>query len=145
MQHRRMLVVLLALTLMQLASAQEPVNLQMVSRIRAEGLQNSQVMETLFWLTDRHGPRLTGSPNMKASSEWARDQMAKWGLENTKLESWGTFGRGWTTEKFSIELLEPQYQPIIAWPQAWTAGTDGVVSGTAVIMDVKTEEDFAKY
>ena len=145
MQHRRMLVVLLALTLMQIASAQEPVNLQMVSRIRVEGLQNSQVMETLFWLTDRHGPRLTGSPNMKASSEWAREQMAKWGLENTKLESWGTFGRGWTTERFSIEMLEPQYQPIIAWPQAWTAGTNGAVSGPVVMMDVKAEEDFAKY
>lgn len=145
MQHRRMLVVLLMLMLMSLAWAQEPVNWQAINRIRAEGLQNSQVMETLFWLTDRHGPRLTGSPNMKAASEWARDQMTKWGLENAKLEPWGAFGRGWVTERFSIEMLEPQYQPIIAWPQAWTAGTNGVVSGAAVVMDVSSEDDFAKY
>lgn len=145
MQHRRMLVVLLMLMFMSLAWAQEPVNWQAINRIRAEGLQNSQVMETLFWLTDRHGPRLTGSPNMKAASEWARDQMTKWGLENAKLEAWGTFGRGWVTERFSIEMLEPQYQPLIAWPQAWTAGTNGVVTGAAVLMDVSSEDDFAKY
>jgi hypothetical protein len=145
MRRYQTVVILLALAVTQFALAQEPVNLEIVSRIKSEGFQNSQVMETLFWLTDVHGPRLTGSPNMKASSEWARDQLAKWGMENAKLESWGTFGRGWTTEKFSIEMLEPQYQPIIAWPQAWTAGTNGAVSGTPVIMNVTTEEDLAKY
>jgi hypothetical protein len=143
--QRRTLVVLLMLALMSSAWAQEPVNLQIVNQIRAEGLQNSQVMETLFWLTDRHGPRLTGSPNLKAAGEWARDQMTKWGLENAHLESWGTFGRGWVTERFSLEMLEPQYQPMIAWPQAWTAGTNGPVSGPTVLMEVKTEEDLAKY
>ncbi len=145
MQRHRLVLVLFVAALAQDAWSQEPVNLEVINRIRAEGLQNSQVMETLFWLTDVHGPRLTGSPNMKASGEWARDQLAKWGLENAKLESWGAFGRGWTTERFSIEMLEPQYQPIIAWPQAWTAGTNGVVSGTPVMMDAATEEELAKY
>jgi carboxypeptidase Q len=145
MRRYQTVVILLALAVTQFALAQEPVNLEVVSRIRTEGFQNSQVMETLFWLTDVHGPRLTGSPNMKASSEWARDQLAKWGLENAKLESWGTFGRGWTTEKFSIEMLEPQYQPIIAWPQAWTAGTNGVVSGTPVMVEATSEQELAKY
>jgi hypothetical protein len=121
------------------------VNLEVVARIKAEGFKNSQVMETLFWLTDVHGPRLTGSPNMKSASEWARDQMAKWGMENAHLESWGTFGRGWATQRFSIEMLEPQYQPIVAYPQAWSAGTNGVVSGTPVMVDIKTEDDMAKY
>jgi len=145
MRRCQMMFIFFALAVTQFAAAQEPVNLQAVSRIKAEGLQSSQVLETLFWLTDRHGPRLTGSPNMKAASEWARDQLAKWGLENAKLEAWGTFGRGWTTERFSIEMLEPQYQPIIAYPQAWTASTKGVISGTPVLLDLKSEEDFAKY
>lgn len=145
MQRHRLVLVLFVAALAQVAWSQEPVNLEVVSRMKSEGFQNSQVMETLFWLTDVHGPRLTGSPNMKASSEWARDQLAKWGLENAKLESWGAFGRGWTTERFSIEMIEPQYQPIIAWPQAWTAGTNGAVSGTPVMVEATTEEDLAKY
>ncbi len=145
MQRYRLVLMVFVLALAHVAWAQEPVNLQVISRIKVEGFQNSQVMETLSWLTDVHGPRLTGSPNWKAAGEWARDQMAKWGLENAHLESWGAFGRGWATQRFSIEMLEPQYQPIIAWPQAWTAGTNGVVSGTPVMMDAKTEEDLAKY
>jgi hypothetical protein len=140
-----MIFIFMALAATQFAAAQEPVNLQAVSRIKTEGLENSQVMETLFWLTDVHGPRLTGSPNMRAASEWARDQLAKWGLENARLETWGAFGRGWAAERFSIEMLAPQYQPLIAWPQAWTASTNGVISSTPVLVDVKTEEDFAKY
>ncbi|MDZ7291457.1 MAG: M20/M25/M40 family metallo-hydrolase [candidate division KSB1 bacterium] len=145
MQRYRVILVLFLLVCVPMVFAQEPVDLYMVSRIKAEGFQNSQVMETLFWLTDVHGPRLSGSPNFKAACEWSRDQLTKWGLANAHLESWGTFGRGWTTEKFSIEMIAPQYQPIIAWPQAWTAGTNGVVSGTPILVDIKNEDDLAKY
>jgi hypothetical protein len=82
---------------------------------------------------------------MKAASEWARDQMASWGLVNAQLEAWGTFGRGWSTERFSIEMIEPQYQPIIAFPEAWTSGTNGTITGTPVLLEVNSAEDLEKY
>ena len=124
---------------------QEPVDLQMISQIKSEGIKNSQVMETLSYLTDVHGPRLTGSPNLKGASEWSRDKLTEWGLINANLESWGTFGRGWSAERFSIEMIEPYYSPITAYPKAWTPGTNGTVSGMPVMVDIESEEDFEEY
>src|SRR5258705_9143899 len=71
-----------------------------IAKIREEGLKRSQVMETLSYLSDVIGPRLTGSPNMKRANEWTRDQLTKWGLENAHLEAWGPFGRGWSLKRF---------------------------------------------
>ena len=51
-----------------------------IARIRDEGLNRSQVMKTVSYLTDVIGPRLTGSPEMKRANEWTRDQLTSWGL-----------------------------------------------------------------
>lgn len=123
--------------------ADEPVDLQMVTRIKQEGLNNSQVMETLSYLTDVHGPRLTGSPNYKIAAEWCRYQLSEWGLENARLESWA-FGRGWSIERYSAEMLEPYYMNIIAYPKAWTPGTNGAMSGQPLAISLE-EEDLEQY
>jgi len=135
----------LIISLVYAAHAQERVDLRVVNQIKNEGFENSQVMETLSWLTDVYGPRLTGSPNYRKAAEWARDKLAKWGLANAHLEPWGTFGRGWETEHFSVVMTEPQYMPMIAYPKAWTPGTNGTLTGTPVVLDVKTEKDLDKY
>ena len=67
-----------------------------IERIKDEGMNRSQVMQTLSYLSDVIGPRLTASPGMKRSNEWTRDQLTKWGLQSAHLEAWGPFGRGWT-------------------------------------------------
>ncbi|GBC77879.1 Aminopeptidase S [bacterium HR08] len=128
-----------------LVHAEEPVDWQAITRIKQEGFGNSRVMEIASYLTDVYGPRLTGSPNLRAASEWARDRFKEWGLANARLEPWGTFGRGWSVERFSIEMLEPQYMPIIAYPKAWTPGTNGPVTGQPVVVTLRSEEDFAAY
>lgn len=110
-----------------------------------EGFENSQVMEILSYLTDVYGPRLTNSPNYMKAAQWARDKLTEWGLENAHLEPWGGFGRGWALKKLSVEMLEPQYSPIIAYPKAWTRGTNGVVTGTPVLVEINSEEDLDKY
>src|SRR4051794_16062254 len=46
-----------------------------IARIRTEGLEHSQVMETLTYLSDVIGPRLTGSPNLKRANEWTRQKL----------------------------------------------------------------------
>ena len=93
-----------------------------IERIKDEALNKSQVMETLSYLTDVIGPRLTASPDMKRANEWTRDKLASWGLENAHLEKWGPFGKGWTLKKFSIQVVEPQCIPLIAFPKAWSPG-----------------------
>lgn len=126
-------------------AAQEKVDLEMMKKIREEGMQRSQVMDTLSWLTDVYGPRLTGSPNLKAAGEWAVKKTTEWGLQNAHLEAWGTFGRGWSLERFSANVIEPTPFPLIAYPKAWTPGTNGPVTGEPVIVDIKAEADFDKY
>jgi carboxypeptidase Q len=139
------LVVSIALGIVAPVSAQEPVDQRMIAAIKAEGFQNSQVMETLSFITDVHGPRLSGSPNLKAAGDWCVKRMSEWGLANARLEPWGTFGRGWSLEKLSVEMVDPQYTPLNAFPKAWTPSTKGVVSGQPVLVDVKSKADFDKY
>src|SRR5919205_885859 len=78
-----------------------------VERIKDEGINRSQVMQTLEYLTDVIGPRLTGSPALRRANEWTRERLTRWGLQNAHLEPWGPFGRGWTLKRFSAEVVEP--------------------------------------
>ncbi len=99
-----------------------------IDKIRAEGMgKNSQVMQTLSYMTDVIGGRLTNSPSMKRANEWTRDTMAKWGMENAKLVAWGPWGRGWSLKKFSAQVSSPQSFPVIAYPKAWSPGLETVV------------------
>jgi hypothetical protein len=98
-----------------------------IDRIRDEGLNRSQVMPTLMYMTDVIGPRLTGSPGMKRANEWTRDTLAKWGLQNAHLEQWGPFGRGWTLKRAYAMVDGPTAFPLIAYPKAWSPGTDSLL------------------
>jgi carboxypeptidase Q len=116
-----------------------------IDKIRDEGLKNSQVMQTLSYLTDVIGGRLTGSPNMKRANEWTRDTMAKWGMQNAKLEAWGPFGRGWSLKGFTAQVISPELIPVTAYPKAWSPSTKGKITGEVVFFDAKTDADFEKY
>ncbi|MBV8808676.1 MAG: M28 family peptidase, partial [Acidobacteriaceae bacterium] len=125
--------------------AQETIDLSAVNRIKAEAFQNSQVMDHLFYLTDVYGPRLTNSPGHRQAAEWVVKRLQGYGLQNVKLEKWGPFGQSWKLNHFSGHLLEPQYQPLIGFPLAWTPGTNGVVTGEPVMAVLRTEADLEKY
>ncbi len=122
------------------AAGDERVDLEMVSKIRQEGLHRSQVMETLTHLTDNIGPRLTGSPAMTKANNWTRDQLEEWGLENARLEGFD-FGRGWSFDYVSVHMTAPRHQPLIAYPRAWTPGTEHSVTGPVVRVELSTEEE----
>ena len=115
-----------------------------IARIREEGLKRSHVLETLSYLSDVIGPRLTASPNMKRANDWTRDQLTKWGLQNGHLESWGPFGRGWLLKDFSASVIEPQSIPLIAYPKAWSPGVE-IPLGDVVYLDAKEEADLARF
>src|SRR2546423_12309808 len=133
---------ILALILSRAAFAQ---NADAIEKIKDEGLNRSQVMKTLSYLSDVIGPRLTASPNMKRANEWTRDTLTKWGLQNAHLEGWGPFGRGWTLKRFSAQVIEPQDIPVIAYPKAWSPGTNGTLKADVVYFDAKDEADMARF
>jgi len=116
-----------------------------IERIKDEGMNHSQVMQTLSYLSDVIGPRLTASPAMKRSNEWTRDQLTRWGLQNAHLEAWGPFGRGWSLKRFSAQVSEPLNIPLIAYPKAWSPGTVGSFTGEVVYVDAKDEADLQRF
>src|SRR5436190_10311978 len=124
--------------------AQEAVDLDVVHRIRTEALQNSQVMEHLFYLTDVSGSRLTNSPGFFTAADWVVKRLGEWGI-TARQEKWGPFGRGWTYTRFSAQMLEPQSVPLIGAPLAYSPGTNGPVAGEPIIVAIATEADFARY
>jgi carboxypeptidase Q len=136
---------ILCLTVGAQVAPVEKVDLEMMKKIREEGTDRSKVMDTLSWLTDVIGYRLTGSPGMKAANDWTKNRLAEWGLENARLESWGQFGRGWSFDKISAHVIEPTPFPIIAYPEAWTPGTNGPVTAEVILADIKSEADLEKY
>ena len=116
-----------------------------IDRIKDEGMNRSQVMKTLSYLTDVIGPRLTASPNMKRANEWTRAELTKWGLQNAHLEPWGPFGRGWSLKRFSAQVTEPQSIPLIAYPKAWSPGTNGVITADVVYLNAKDDAGLEQF
>src|SRR6187549_1892786 len=112
--------------------AQERPDQQILWKIRQEGQTNSQIMQTLHMLTDVHGPRLTGSPSLKAAGEWAIQQMQSWGLKNGHLEPWNFGHPGWTNERLAAYIVSPVKDTLVAEVLAWTPGTNGVAKGAAM-------------
>jgi carboxypeptidase Q len=148
MQKLRIAVALLlaaAIVFPAVAQAPSQVNLTAIYKIKDEEFHHSQVMNIMSYLTDVYGPRLTNSPNIKAAAQWAMDQMKQWGLANVHEESWGPFGRGWSSERFSVQMISPRPMPLIAYPEAWTPGTGGPVTADAVLAVIQSESDMDKY
>lgn len=137
-------VLLSPLTPPVLANSAENVDLDTITRIRDEGFNRSQIMDTVTHLTDVIGPRLSGSPALREANEWTRQRMEEWGLSNARLEGF-EFGKGWSFEHVSAHLESPRKAPLIAYPRAWTPGTGGEVSGEVVRINLATRDDLEKH
>ena len=134
-------VAVLSATVLSQAQTSDPT---VVDRIKEEGLNHSQVMQTLSYLSDVIGPRLTGSPSLKRANEWTRDTMSKWGFQNAHLEPWGPFGRGWQLDRFSAQVVEPQDIPLIAFPKAWSPSIGRPTTSEVVLVDAADEKELMK-
>jgi carboxypeptidase Q len=141
---RRACLILVVSSLSPLWS-QEKVDLETIGRIRYEGFRDSKVMELASGLMDSIGERLTGSPNMKRANEWTRDQFTAMGLSNAHLEPWGPFGRGWANQYSNVRMTSPDVVTLLAYPKAWTPGTNGVVQGKCIRATIEDKKDFDKY
>ena len=121
------LVVALAAPLAAQARLDPAIN----ERIRQEANSHSQIMKTLHVLADVYGPRVTGSPSLKAAGEWAIKQMQSWGFSNGHLEPWDFGHPGWVNERFSAHIIAPVKDQLTCEVLAWTPGTDGPVAAQA--------------
>ena len=132
---RVLVAVVIASSALIAQTPQDKIDHEVYARIRAEALERSQIMQTLHVLTDVYGPRLTGSPSLKAASDWVVKQSTDWGLKNARLEPWD-FGRpGWANERTSAFLVAPVKDSLVVETLAWTPGTKGPVTASAVLIE----------
>lgn len=114
---------------------QERVDPAMISAIRAEGLSHAQVMDTVSWLADVYGPRVTGSPGFKTGSRLGGKENGRMGAEQHSRRT-VKIRKGWSLVGFSAHMIEPQISPLIGYPKSWTPGTKGTVTGDVVRVDI---------
>jgi carboxypeptidase Q len=135
MRHTRLarIVVAIVVSSATIARSQEAVDLGIVDRIKDEAFARSEVMDHLRNLTDLRGPRLTGSPQFEDAAKWTVERLTKYGLSNVNIERWGPFGRSWSIEQYSVEMIAPQYARLAVMPLAWSASTPGPITGEPML------------
>jgi len=126
----------LVLVLFAPVVAQSRLDADINAKIRQEENSHSQIMRTLHMLADVYGPRVTGSPSLKAAGEWAIKQMQSWGFSNGHLEPWDFGHPGWVNERFSAHITSPVKDQLTCEVLAWTPGTDGTVAAQAYQMQM---------
>jgi len=136
---------LFALLFSFFAFSQESIDTSVLNKIKEEGLNHSQIEHIAHYLIDVAGPRLTNSPGYVKASTWAVTELKKWGLANAHLDPWGKFGPGWTLEKNYVAITKPYYQSMIAYPNAWTKGTNGLASGDVILIEDLNADSIKKY
>ncbi|MEO5859615.1 MAG: M20/M25/M40 family metallo-hydrolase [Pyrinomonadaceae bacterium] len=138
-------LLLFVVTFSSIAIGRDRIDDRVLSQIKAEGFERSKAMETVGYLTDVFGHRLTNSENLKKAKAWMAAKMTEFGLENVQIEPWGSWGQGWNLERFSVEMTAPTYERLNAHPLAWTPSTNGVVSGEPTVVAIRSKDDFEKY
>lgn len=122
----------------------EKIDTAAVAIIKAEGLQNSRIMELLSTLCDVYSPRLSWSPEYRRGAEWVSRRLTEWGMQNVSYDDWAPLGKGWSLKNFSAMVTAPVPFPVIAYPAAWSPGFSEKET-EIVFLDVKTAEDLEKY
>ena len=117
-----------------------------VGKIKTEGMNRSQAMATIRYMTDVIGPRLTNSPGQKRANQWTKETLEKWGLKNGAVDPWGTFGRGWEVKSFSAVVTAGQQTTTFrSYPKAWSPSTPGPVTADVIYVDANDEAGLEKY
>lgn len=123
---------LLALSASFVLLAQDKVDEATSARMRSEELEHSQIMHTLHMLTDRYGPRVTGTPNHEAAAKWALAEMTRWGMTNAHLEPWDFARSGWLNESAAGFIVAPVRENLKFEVLGWTPSTKGTVTASTI-------------
>lgn len=126
-------------------SAQQfPTDDPVIRAIWEEGVDRSRVYELSQTLLDSIGPRLTGSPESEAASDWVVSTYRDWGIEGY-AEPYGTW-QGWRRGVTHVDLVEPRVRSLEATMLAWSPGTDGPVTGRVLtIPPMASPADFEAF
>src|SRR3954466_5680772 len=116
-----------------------PTSDPVVDAMIKEERENSRVMEYLHHLTTTIGPRLTSSTKLAQACEWTRSEFEKMGLK-ARLEQWGSFPVGYDRGPWSATMTVPELLPLTVGFNAWSAGTQGPVSGPAILAPTSDQE-----
>jgi carboxypeptidase Q len=115
--------------------AQAPGLADVNAQLRAQETKDSQLMWWLHEVTDVYGPRLTGSPGLRAAQDFAVAQMKKWGFTNVHLEPWNFNHPGWQNYDLEANVVSPFQQPLNVRAVSWTPGTKGQVQGPVLVIE----------
>lgn len=127
-------------------AAAETLDLETIARIRAEGLNDSHIMEYASGLFDDIGPRLTGSPDFNRAEDWSTEQLRRMGASNVHSESWGDFGMGWRQIGTSLLMTAPAPAIFLAQATPWSPSTSGEVTGEVIaVPTLHDEKDFDQW
>lgn len=142
------LVLTLALCLPLISTGQsnlEKIDTAFIRKIKDEGLNRSEVMQTLGMLTDVYGPRLSFSPGYKNAANYVQQSMETLGLSNVHFDNWGDIGKGWYIKKFNVQITEPFYAPLFGYPKGWSPGLKNTTSAEVVYVSANSEEELIAY
>ena len=92
-----------------------------LTRVR-EAATNVDAMSTLELLTDRIGPRLTGSAPAHKAEQYVLARMRAMGLQNVHAEQW-TLRLGWERGSADATLMTPFHLSIPIASYGWTGST----------------------
>lgn len=128
----RLLPCVLLLGLGQYASAQsDPAVLE---RILHEGKEHSQVWDTLTYMSEEIGHRLTGSAGLDRAKTWTRAEFERYGLENAHLRKWGDIPVRFDRGPSSVRIIAPVERELEFTTRSWGAGTQGPVRAAVSAM-----------
>src|SRR5579872_3983821 len=118
-------------------SAQAPTDIN--TQIRAEETDHSKIMWLIHEIADVHGPRVTGSPNLRSAEDWAVSTFNSWGMKNAHLEPWSFQPpsaaapvKGWENMELQADAISPFHGQLMVMPLAWTPSTKGAVTAEVV-------------
>ncbi|WOK09272.1 M20/M25/M40 family metallo-hydrolase [Imperialibacter roseus] len=116
-----------------------------VDKIVAEGTDNSQLEVLGHQLMDVIGPRLVGTPQMKAANDWAVKTYAGWGI-TAKNEEWGKW-KGWERGITHIDMVSPRVATLHGTQLAWSPATPkkGTTAELVTLPEVADEESFKSW
>jgi carboxypeptidase Q len=124
----------------------EPVDLDMIYKIKQYEKSSSQIEDISFWMTDYLGPRLTASQNKARANEFVKNKFEEFGLSNAVIDPVRPFDRGgWDNKKTYVAMTAPYYCAFTATPKAWTGSTKGLIKGEVVLLDFQSIEDLEQY
>ncbi len=157
--HRPLKQIALSMALCGLVTAQSPQSASQRTNEEQQGYRramevadqniadevkaHSELMKNLEYLTTKIGPRLTGSPQMQAASDWTLKRFQDYGVD-AHLEA-ATIAHAWTRGIETAEITSPIQRRIGIRALGWSKATAGEVSGKVIAIEVHQPSDFDAY